>query len=69
VEVMMLEGDSLGEDIPSSYFKDWLRTGRLHLWRPAEGSSQICLVSLLRCFSAEADPRLRMPETNQTTGG
>jgi hypothetical protein len=68
VEVMMLEGDSLGETIPSSYLADWLKTGRLHLWRPAEGSAQICLPSLLRCFEAEAVPRLGNPKTDQEKG-
>jgi len=68
VEVMMLEGDCLGEDIPSSYLRDWLRTGKLHLWRPAEGSAQICLPSLLQCFEAEAFPRLGIPKTNPKTG-
>ena len=56
VEAMMLEGDSLGEDIPSSYLADWLKTGKLHLWRPAEGAAQICLPSLLQCFEARPFP-------------
>ena len=68
VEVMMLEGDSLGEDIPSSYLGDWLATGKLHLWRPAEGSDQLCLPSLLQCFQAEAIPRLGIPKTDSKTG-
>jgi len=68
VEVMMLEGDSLGEDVPSSYLGDWLRTGKLHLWRPAEGSAQICLPSLLQTFEAETVPRLGIPKTNPKTG-
>lgn len=68
VEVMMLEGDSLGEDVPSSYLRDWLGTGKLHLWRPAEGSAQICLPSLLRCFEAESVPRLGNLKTHSKTG-
>lgn len=68
VEVMMLEGDSLGEDIPSGYLRDWIRTGKLHLWRSAEGSAQICLPSLLQCFEAESVPRLGSPKTNPKTG-
>lgn len=68
VEVMMLEGESLGEDIPSSYLRDWFRTGKLHLWRPAEGSAQLCLPSLLQCLQAEAVPRLGTPKTNPKTG-
>jgi hypothetical protein len=68
VEVMMLEGDSLGEDIPSSYLREWLRTGKLHLWRPTEGSAEICLPSLLQCFEAESVPRLGDPKTDSKTG-
>jgi hypothetical protein len=68
VEAMMLEGDRLGEGIPSSHLRDWLRTGKLHLWRPAEGSAQICLPSLLQCFEAEAVPRLGIPKTDSKTG-
>jgi len=68
VEVMTLEGDSLGEDISSSYLRDWLATGKLHLWRPAEGSAQLCLPSLLQCLQSEAVPRLGLPTTNPKTG-
>jgi hypothetical protein len=68
VEVMMLEGDSLGEGIPSSYLAGWLKTGKLHLWRHAEGSAQVCLPSLLQCFEAEAVPRLGTPKTDHKTG-
>jgi len=68
VEVMMLEGDSLRQDISSSYLGDWLRTDKLHLWRPAEGSAQLCLPSLLQCFQAEADPRLGIPKTDPKQG-
>ena len=68
VEVMTLEGDNLGDDIPSSYLRDWLGTGKLHLWRPAEGSAQICLPSLLQCFKAEAVPGLGIPKTDSKTG-
>ena len=68
VEVMMLDGDSLGEDIPSKSLGDWLRAGKLHLWRPAEGSAQICLPSLLQTFEAETVPRLGIPKTNPKTG-
>jgi hypothetical protein len=68
VEVMMLEGESLGEDIPSTYFKDWLRTGKLHLWSPAEGPAQVCLPSLMQCFEAAAVPKLGMPRVDPGTG-
>jgi hypothetical protein len=68
VEAMMLEGDSLGEDIPSSYLAGWLATGKLHLWHPAEGSARICLPSLLQCFEAESVPQLGNPKTDSKTG-
>jgi hypothetical protein len=68
VEVIMLERDSLSEDIPSSYLGVWLRTGKLHLWRTAQGSAQLCLPSLLQCIQAEAVPRLGEPKTHPKTG-
>jgi len=68
VEVMMLDGDSLGEDIPSKSLGDWLRAGKLHLWRPAEGSAQICLPSLLQCFHAETVAGLGISKADSKTG-
>jgi Fe-S oxidoreductase len=68
VEVMMLEGVSPDKDLPSSYLTDWLATGKLHLWHPAEGSAQICLPSLLLCFEAESVPRLGNSKTDSKTG-
>jgi hypothetical protein len=68
VEVMMLEGDSLSEDIPSAYLADRLATGKLHLWRSAEGSAQVCLPSLLQCFEAEAVRGLGNTATDSKTG-
>ncbi len=68
VEVMMLEGDSLGEDIPTSYLADWLATGKLHSWRIGGGPAQICLPSLLQCFETDAVHRLGNPKTDAKTG-
>jgi len=68
VEVMMHEGDSLGEDISSSYLTAWLAAGKLHLWRPAHGATQICLPSLLQCFEPESVPRLGNPKSDSKTG-
>lgn len=68
VEVMMLEGESLGEDIPSAHLGDWLANGMLHLWRPGGGSAQICLPSLLQCFGSEAVPGLDRPKTEPKKG-
>jgi hypothetical protein len=60
-EVMTLDGDSLGDDIPSTLLSDWLATGRLHLWNPDSGPARICVPSLLRCFESEDARRLPTP--------
>jgi len=67
-EVMVLDGHSLGPDITFNYLEHWLRNGKLHLWRPAEGSTHICLKSLLQCFEAETITGLGIPKTNSETG-
>ncbi len=64
VEAMTLTGDGLGEGISTTLLEDWLRTGKLHLWRPAEGTAQICLPSLLQCFESED---VRRPQTPMRT--
>ena len=61
-EAMTLEGDSLGEDIPSTLLRDWLAAGKLHLWNPDGGPARICLTSLLRCFESENARRLPTPK-------
>ena len=61
-EAMTLEGDSLGEDIPSTLLRDWLAAGKLHLWSPDGGPAQICLTSLLQCFESEDARRLPTPK-------
>jgi hypothetical protein len=68
VEVMTVEGDDLSEAIPATHLRDWLATGRLHLWRFGEGPTQICFPSLLQCFEAESVPRLGTPKTDHQTG-
>ena len=69
VEAMTLEGDSLGEGIPSALLRDWLATGKLHLWGPDGGPIQICLPSLLQCFESEDARRLPGPEANAPKTG
>ena len=69
-EAMTLEGDSIGEDIPSALLRDWLAAGKLHLLSPSTGPAQICLKSLLQCFeSADAgrlsDPKQTFPKTGE----
>lgn len=68
VEVMTVEGDNFSEAIPAAHLRDWLATGKLHLWRPAEGLAQICLPSLLQCFESEAVPTLGIPKTDPRKG-
>ena len=68
-EAMTLEGDSLGEDIPSALLRDWLAAGKLHFWSPDGGPAQICLPSLLQCFESWDARRLQTPmRTPEKTG-
>jgi hypothetical protein len=68
VEVMTVEGDDFSEAIPAAHLRDWLATGKLHLWRFGGGPAQICFPSLLQCFEAEAVPRLGNPKTDSKAG-
>jgi hypothetical protein len=61
-EAMALEGNSLGEDIPSTLLRNWLAAGKLHLWSSDGGPAQICITSLLRCFESEDARRLPTPK-------
>jgi hypothetical protein len=63
-EAMTLEGDSLGEDIPSALLRDWLAAGKLHFGSPDGGPTQICLKSLLQGLESE-DAR-RLPDPKRT---
>jgi len=53
VEVITLGADTLAESIVNSRLRTWLASGRLHFWQQANGSAQLCLPSLLRCFELE----------------
>ena len=69
-EAMTLEGDILGEDIPSTLLRDWLAAGKLHFWSPDCGPARICLTSLLRCFESEevrglSTPKPTVPKTGE----
>lgn len=69
VETMTLAGASLGDDIPSTFLRDWLAAGKLHSWRPDGGPAQICLTSLIQCFESEDARRLPTPkQTSPKTG-
>jgi hypothetical protein len=67
-EAMTLEGDSLGEEFPSTLLRDWLAAGKLHLWSTDGGPDRICLTSLLRCFESEDARRLPTPKPTPKTG-
>ena len=67
-EAMTLESDSFGEEFPSTLLRDWLATGKLHLWSTGDGQDRICLTSLLRCFESEDARRLPAPKPTPKTG-
>jgi hypothetical protein len=62
VEVLLL-----GEDISEAQLLGGLPTGALHIWGPPEGSTQICLPSLLRCSKSNDIQQIQIPE--RTPGG
>src|SRR5579863_2793290 len=62
VEAMTLEGDSLGDEIPSTLLRDGVAAGKLHLWNPNGGPAQICLRSLLQCFESVDAGRVQNPK-------
>ena len=64
VETITLDVDSLAQPITAAQIQDWLATGRLHLWQPGSGSTQICVTSLLQCF--ELDEAARFSQSNET---
>jgi hypothetical protein len=68
-EAMTLEGDSLGEDIPSTLFRSWLAAGKLHFWIHEGGPAQICLTSLLQCLESEHARRLPTPKPTPPNTG
>lgn len=37
----------------TAQIEEWVRTGKLHVWRQPDGPTEICLASLLRCFERE----------------
>jgi hypothetical protein len=62
VEAMALEGDRLGEELPSTLLREWIAAGKLHLWSPDGGTAQICLPSLLQSFASEDARRFQAPK-------
>lgn len=53
VDVITLDNDTLAEPVTAAQIQEWLGTSKLHLWRTADGPTQICLTSLFRCFELE----------------
>jgi hypothetical protein len=45
--------ESLAEPAAATQIREWLATGKLHFWQQADGSAQLCVPSLLRCFELE----------------
>ncbi len=53
VETITLDADSLAQPATAAQIRDWLATGKLHLWHPINGCAQICVTSLLHCFETD----------------
>jgi hypothetical protein len=62
VEVLLL-----GEDFSMAQLVGSLPARTLHIWRPPEGSTRICLPSLLRCSQSNDIQQIQIPE--RTPGG
>lgn len=52
-DVVTLGQDSAADLGATVQTEEWVRTGKLHVWRQPDGPTQICLVSLLRCFERD----------------
>ena len=63
VDVITLDNDSLAKSITAAHIEEWLGTGKLHLWQPAQGPTQICVSSLLRCFELDAVRKIILKRT------
>jgi hypothetical protein len=52
VDVIALDNDSLAGSITAAQIQELLGTDKLHFWQTANGSTQICLISLFRCLES-----------------
>lgn len=52
VDVIALDSDTLADSITAAQIQEWLGRNQLHFWQTALGPTQICLISLFRCFEA-----------------
>lgn len=42
------------------HMREWLETGKLHLWQLPGGPAQICLTSLLLCFELDGLSKIQI---------
>jgi hypothetical protein len=63
VEVMLCEDASVAQLLSG------IRTGSLHVWRPANSSTQICLPSLLQLSQPREVQQAQIPERTLTSEG
>ena len=55
VDLITLDDNTLADTSATVHTQDCFVAGKVHFWQTADGPTQICLTSLLRCFeSAEA---------------
>ena len=65
VETITLDASSLAEPATAAQIREWLATGKLHLWQTADGLARICVTSLLQCF--ELDEVRWFSQSNENT--
>ena len=69
-EAMTLEGDSLGEGIPSALFSRLARSRQAPFWNPDSGPTQICLLPRSSmCLESEDAGRLPDPRPAVSKAG
>jgi hypothetical protein len=63
VEVMLCEDTSIAQLLGG------IRAGSLHVWRPADSSTQICLPSLLQLSQPSEAKQVQIPQRTLTNEG
>lgn len=53
VAVITVNLDATVYPFTATQIREWLDTGKLHWWQPANGPAQICVPSLLQCFESQ----------------
>jgi hypothetical protein len=64
VETITLDAGSLAEPATAAQIREWLATGKLHLWQPVNGCARICVTSLLQCSELEEARRFSQSNEN-----